>query len=143
MQGSMISLRPRLGFLCALVGFMLLCGSCSPPTPESERVRFEKTKLAAIDITEVAQWARGELASEKANGFRISPSNYPPSLSKMPPLVCQIVTDTASDGRFMLLIYRMGWIREGIMIGATGSRVGSRGYRFEITNGVFYVLDHN
>jgi hypothetical protein len=139
----MISLRPRVGFLCVSIGLVLLCSSCRPPTPESERARFERTKLAAINIPEVAQWARGELASEKAIGFRFSPSNYPPSLSKAPPLVCQIVTDTASDARFVLMIYRMGLIREGIMIGAPGSQVGTRGYRFEITNGVFYVFDHN
>ena len=36
-----------------------------------------------------------------------------------------------------------GPMREGIMIGTAAFSPGPRGYRYRITNGVYYVLDYN
>ena len=122
---------------------LLLWTACEQASNDSKRAAFARNTLATLDLGEVIAWARQALATGSSIGSILAPTNYPPTLSQHPPIVAQIASDTSADNRCVILLYTMGPMREGIMIGTAAFSPGPRGYRYRITNGVYYVLDYN
>ncbi len=104
---------------------------------------FCRDVLPVLDLNQIVDWARSELKGTNRIGTIYSADNYPKALAVYRPRVLQLVSDTQTGDHFLLLAFKFGLEREGLMIGATNSRVNNYGYRYPLTAGVFYVFDRN